>query len=157
MTDYVLQFDKPVGYFENESDFLHCQVDYMGKVMNYAQFLKQPLTLGMFVPCDENGNALPEPQMRPEKNSFDEEDMDYDVQELYEYIEAKKRVLFKGAEILEEKDGNETNYYLILSGMSILNKIQGYNWETSPGFERVETLLDFDNIELTESAIKQLV
>ena len=62
---------------------------------NFDEFLEQPLKLEMFVPCDENGNVLEEPQMRPERNSFDEEDMDYDAQELYDYIKAKEKVLFE--------------------------------------------------------------
>ena len=32
-------------------------------ITNYANLLKQPLELWMFVPCDEDGNALEEPEM----------------------------------------------------------------------------------------------
>lgn len=144
MVDFILNANKKQW---------NSNTDKLEAIENYADFLNQDLKLGMFVPCDQNGNALPEPQIRAERNSFDEEDIDYDVQELYEYIEAKKKVFFTGSEVLEEKDGNETHYYLILSGMAIMNKIQGYNWETNPGFERAETLLDFDNIELTDSPL----
>lgn len=144
MVDFILNANKKQWNSNTEK---------LEAIENYADFLSEPITLRMFVPCDENGNILPEPQMRAERNSFDEVDIDYDVQELYDYIEAKKKVFFKGPEVLEEKDGNETHYYLILSGMSIMNKIQGYDWETNPGFERVETLLDFDNIELTDSPL----
>ena len=69
--------------------------DYRRLRDNYDALLKQPLQLCFFVPCDENGNVLEEPQMRPERNSFDEEDMDYDAQELYDYIKAKEKVLFE--------------------------------------------------------------
>ena len=31
-------------------------------IYNYATFLKQPLKLEMFVPCDDNGNILKEPK-----------------------------------------------------------------------------------------------
>lgn len=64
-------------------------------IYNYATFLRQPLKLEMFVPCDEDGNVLEKPQMRPVRNLFDEEDMDYDAQELYDYIKAKEKVLFE--------------------------------------------------------------
>ena len=49
MTDFVLELET------NE----HWAQDYT-KCVKYANFLKQPLTLGMFVPCDEDGNFLPE-------------------------------------------------------------------------------------------------
>lgn len=48
MTDFVL-LDKYAGSPIN-----------MNK--QYAQFLKQPLELWMFVPCDEDGNVLEEPK-----------------------------------------------------------------------------------------------
>lgn len=33
------------------------------EIFNYARFLKKPLQLGMFVPCDLEGNVLEEPEM----------------------------------------------------------------------------------------------
>lgn len=35
--------------------------EFMKDVTDYAEFLKQPLKLGMFIPCDEQGNVLEEP------------------------------------------------------------------------------------------------
>ena len=94
MTDFVLQIDdlrpRDLG-----QDFSSWNLSKLITIENYAKFLKQPLKLEMFVPCDENGNVLEEPKMRPERNSFDEEDMDYDAQELYDYIKAKEKVLFE--------------------------------------------------------------
>lgn len=78
MVDFVLQFDKPAGYFEDQNDFLLCQVDYMGKVINYANFLKQHLTIGMFVPCVDN------------------EPFNYSIHgNQKEFEKAKEKVLFK--------------------------------------------------------------
>ena len=93
MTDFVLRINE----IEKEIDqfFDSWRMKQLRIIENYAKFLKQPLKLEMFVPCDENGNVLEEPQMRPERNSFDEEDMDYDAQELYDYIKAKEKVLFE--------------------------------------------------------------
>lgn len=48
-------------------------------IFRYANFLKQPLTLGMFVPCDKNGNVL------------NEKICDYN-----KYHQAKECVLFEG-------------------------------------------------------------
>ncbi|AZI32781.1 hypothetical protein [Kaistella carnis] len=88
--------------------FLHTgDLNYQLRVLhNYKDFLKQPLKLEMFVPCNENGNVLEEPQMRPERNSFCEEDMDYDARELYDYIKAKEKVLF------ENISNREINYFI---------------------------------------------
>ena len=93
MTDFVLRINE----IEKEIDqfFDSWRMKQLRIIENYAKFLKQPLKLEMFVPCDENGNVLEEPQMRPERNSFDEEDMDYDAQELYDYIKAKEKVSFE--------------------------------------------------------------
>ena len=100
MTDFVLRINE----IEKEIDqfFDSWRMKQLRIIENYAKFLKQPLKLEMFVPCDENGNILEEPQMRPERNSFDEEDMDYDAQELYDYIKAKKKVLFEGFKPYED-------------------------------------------------------
>ena len=100
MTDFVIEYAPKFNPFGTDEQIL-C-LDY---IRNYAKFLKQPLKLEMFVPCDENGTVLEEPQMRPERNSFDEEDMDYDAQELYDYIKAKEKVLFEGFEFVSRTDG----------------------------------------------------
>jgi len=50
MCDFVLYQDN------SKNDF----VDFKIKILNYANFLKQPLELWMFVPCDD-GNVLEEP------------------------------------------------------------------------------------------------
>lgn len=105
MTDFVIEIDENKPKFKNFSSFSEInqyEINGYNKIRNYATFLKQPLKLEMFVPCDENGNILEEPQMRPERNSFDEEDMDYDAQELYDYIKAKKKVLFEGFKPYED-------------------------------------------------------
>jgi DNA-directed RNA polymerase delta subunit len=52
MTDFVLEQNKePYFYYDS----------LWNKVIAYANFLKQPLTLGMFVPCDSNGNVVKKP------------------------------------------------------------------------------------------------
>ena len=97
MTDFV----NNVGNMENYPSHENA----LSWIYNYATFLRQPLKLEMFMPCDEKGNVLEEPQMRPVKISFDEEDMDYDAQELYDYIKAKEKVLFEGFEFVSRTDG----------------------------------------------------
>lgn len=50
MTDFVLEQTK-INQFRDDCEFAY-------PVRKYANFLKQPLELWMFVPCDENGNVL---------------------------------------------------------------------------------------------------
>lgn len=80
-------------------------------VRNYTHFLKQPLTLGMFVPVDFVGNVLKEPKIE-----------EYDVQkdilikfnfenDLKRYNEIKKKVLFEGCEVKEIK--TDKNYFVV--------------------------------------------
>lgn len=64
----------------------------------YNKFLKQLLTLGMFVPCDNQGNVLDEPKMH---HSFDEtgeaviHEKEY-ISDQNKYQQADEKVLFKG-------------------------------------------------------------
>ena len=148
MTDFVLG-QRMTTEEVNASSFYDIQTHiykYYDKVFNYANFLKQPLQLGFFVPYDENGNVLEEPQMRPEMNSFDEEDVDYDAQELYEYIEAKKRVLFKGFELYN--DENTIRYNNIF--------IENQDFKKGLTIESLKSYCSTTSIELTDSAIEQI-
>ncbi|MGV0921880.1 hypothetical protein ACTS94_16275 [Empedobacter falsenii] len=141
MTDFVLE-QTELLYEKNQSKLIH-------RVVNYAQFLKQPLTLGMFVPCDEEGNILEEPK-------------DYDLGlkfpysnnhsiECEKYQQAKERVLF-------EFDGelslikNKSNFYIIEDKNGVYLRILKNKTKTT-----IESLLKFSvEITLTQTAIKQI-
>ena len=76
MVDFCLEQRKThTGDFE----------DYCDLICRYSKFLKQPLALWMFVPCDLSGNVL------EEKKPFQDK--------YYEYQEARERCLFKGFEM----------------------------------------------------------
>mgnify|MGYP003562241205 CR=1 FL=1 len=126
MTDFV----NNVGNMENYPSHEKA----LSWIYNYATFLRHPLKLEMFVPCNENGNVLEEPQMRPERNSFDEEDMDYDAQELYDYIKAKEKVLFE----LNSTVAVETMIYHISRNRNI------------------EYLANFGSIKLTQNSLNAI-
>ena len=71
--------------------------DIVHKLYKYANFLEQILTLGMFVPCDLDGNVLEKPLHYDEwiseyKKGFIHE---YDSKVMLEYQQAQGRVLFK--------------------------------------------------------------
>lgn len=54
-TNFVLEQKQKMK--EPEDGFNIEKYNFIINVCNYANFLKQPLTLGMFVPCDKKGNV----------------------------------------------------------------------------------------------------
>ncbi|WP_407497476.1 hypothetical protein [Elizabethkingia meningoseptica] len=80
------------------SDFVQKQLDtkqstseFKETVRNYTEFLKQPLTLGMFIPVDENNVPLEFIEYEAWTGS-DEEYNEY----THKYFEATNKVLFEG-------------------------------------------------------------
>ena len=57
MTDFVLNINELVSK-ESDQFFQSWQNKKMMIIENYARFLKEPLRIEMFVPCDEDGNVL---------------------------------------------------------------------------------------------------
>lgn len=81
-------------------------------VGEYAKFLKTPLKLGHFIPCDLDGKVLEETW---KSNSIDYRNPppdDYMLDERMEYQKAKKRVLFEGLKFKYYSDNKSTCLYL---------------------------------------------
>lgn len=103
MVDYVLSIEKniPKGLLPLSEPCL--------KLFNYAKLLNQTLILGMFIPCDEDGNVL-DVVIQMDYIPFEGHPTKY-PQELYEhdlkqYQEAKERVLFKKLSFIENMSNN---------------------------------------------------
>ena len=79
MTDFVLENSKE-PYVEGTK---------YKDIVSYAHFLKKPLKLGYFIPCDKNDVPLEEPKKLNFKNDDDLEDY------CFKYSIAKQRVLFE--------------------------------------------------------------
>lgn len=114
----------------------------MNEIFSYAKFLNQPLTLVMFVPCDEDGNVLEEP------NGFDLwiSGIVSDSNEFDKYQQAKNKVLFENYTARKIED-----YYLVLcpDGSNVW-----VSWNKS---KKIESLInEKTNVTLTPNAIKQL-
>ena len=107
--------------------------DYRRLRDNYDALLKQPLKLGFFVPCDENGNVL------------DPSDVFKSCEKGFLYGKAKERVLFKGFE-----------HYLFMQADNIKHN-KSRKCFSFPNYNGViiEDLISLE-VELTESAIKQI-
>jgi hypothetical protein len=141
MVDFVLQASHNID--EHSS-----VMEYHDLTFSYANFLNQPLTLGMFVPCDEEGNVLLDPIDNQHKIKI-KSGNDY-IAKKEQYQQAKERVLlevtdFEGMQC-EEVHGD--------SGHII------FRWENGckTGYDETATVQDACSglLTLTESAIKQL-
>jgi len=145
MVDFVLeQFKELLSWKISE------QI-YILRVTEYANFLKQPLKLGMFVPCDENDVPLVEPE-------------NYDLWCKYgdftqygksltdicrPYQQAKDHVLFEGFELVESYE----NWFTVeIASDDFSEQLTVSKQET------IEDLLTYSfnpEFYLTASAIKQ--
>lgn len=153
MTDFVLEQKRITG---SETELSRI----VNKIFFYAVFLKQPLTLGMFVPAKlVNGEwvVLGEPQRKCGLVGYDEQHYDYDDDELREYTEAKERVLFEGFEIARSVKA----VIIVSNGIPIHFCAESKKVKFEKDNYSVEDLLNRNNslkydLELTQSAIKQI-
>ena len=148
MTDFVIEYAPKFNPFGTDEQIL-C-LDY---IHNYAKFLKQPLKLEMFVPCDEEGDILEEPTNYKKRllNMMTEYN-----DEVYTYYQAKAKVLFEGFELVRFID-KENPCYVVSNGENeVTFHIGLYNF--SKGVKFAKTIEDLIHIKpiLTESAIKQI-
>ena len=156
MTDFVLEQRMKTDEV-NKATFYAIQThiyEYYDKIFAYATFLKQPLTIGMFVPCDENTYILEEPA---DDNYAFYTHKNVSLKE--EYQDAKQKILFEGFEV-KESIYDDTGQSLFIGwkpyNSAIFLKLQGEEWKLDD-FKTVEDLLQSGyEIELSDSAIKQI-
>lgn len=111
----------------------------LSEITNYAKFLKKPLTLGMFVCCDKDGNVMIHPC---EKGFLGSQEMQYDFYKK-KYQEAKERVLFEGFSFNKKKE-------------QIIFKNRTLTLKTFFAVNNCIGDLLFMDITLTPTAIKQI-
>lgn len=142
LSDFVLEQERILkevyANFTDPEELDEARLEFFVRVTNYTHFLKQPLKLEYFVPCDEEGNILRKPadddySFYTHKNQSVNE----------EYQEALEKVLFEGFEYTKNFRIAQTN----VNGVSILfERLQ---------FMNIERLSNTSNqIELTPSAVK---
>src|SRR5690606_1302228 len=144
MTAFVLEQKQKEPEVRKFADFTqlnnHRERSY-NSIVSFAKFLKQPLELWMFVPCDKEGNAIEEPEQRKVPNMHPNEQNDYWNEWNTEYQQAKERVLFENCSMFDE--------YFIHYGEGNLFHINHLK----------TTVIEFfcdKNLTLTPNAIKQL-
>ena len=97
MTDFVIKMMFSKNYPNHK--------EALKQIFSYAELLKQPLKLEMFVPCDEDGNLWEYPPTKEEwewaqKDSADAE-QSFKQKEYY-YEKAKEKILFEGFKPYED-------------------------------------------------------
>lgn len=141
MTDFVIEQSKLTGY--DISDY-----DWIIRIVNYAKFLKQPLKLEMFVPYDENhGGVLKKPcdEELEKFKGLQYGDFDCNYTYIFDYNQAKEKVLFEGFEV----KGNYIMYYDFAYMMKY--ELEG---------KTVENIIDEipnNRLQLTQNALKQFL
>ena len=113
-------------------------------LVNYAKFLKQPLKLEMFVPCDEEGDILEEPTNYEKRllNMMTEYN-----DEVYTYYQAKVKVLFEG---IEFRTNGGVNFLTIKE-----DTFAFHDFNIKFKNLTIEDLIQY-NLQHTENAVKQI-
>jgi len=140
-TDFVLEQSGIYNTYESELE--------LKTIRSYAIFLKQPLKLEMFVPCDDEGNVVKKPKMLYYDSmtgwSCPQDEIDYE-DKMRPYEQAKEKVLFEGCSISKLMPDN---YYQVYCDS---DRILWLSWNKS---KTIEDLI-LSNLTLTESALKQI-
>lgn len=151
MTTFVIE------YYSNEG---YADLQTLNLMNNYARFLKQPLTLGMFVPIDAEGKVLKEPKNYKSWKSLEHNNRkDHDsspntsFEEYRIYQKAEENCLFEGFEVA-------------YNGYSVVRIVASYDHSielsfntndlTSQTLNDVESLTAFHEIYLNSNALKMI-
>ena len=139
-TDFVLEQEKKG--MQNTDRPLRFE-----RILKYAKFLKQPLTLSMFVPTDDEGNVM--------KEAY--EVFERDCTECDEYIfrhqQAKERIIFEGFDGRYSESGyqvsNENILIVFYDAGYIVTYKSCFDYKT----ETIESVIQF-NLTITPNAVK---
>ena len=133
-------------------DYDQVNEDFVNDVISYANFLKQPLTLGMFISCDEEGNVLSEQNHKAHSSvtngeMFKEHTIKIQV--------AEEDIMFEGFKIIKTYNGNPLSV-----GINYHSPVAYYNdqhekFEFYDRFKAIEDLTEL-GLTLTNSAITKL-
>jgi hypothetical protein len=129
MTDFVL--------YQDNNDLSEYKIE---SIFNYANFLKQPLELWMFVPCDDDGNVLEYPVLKQNKRTV-EENVAYQ-NKTFQYQQAKEICLFDDFE-MDNSFVTHKSHSSFFYPKSLLHE------------KTIEDLVKY-NLQLTPTALKQI-
>lgn len=123
-TDFVLEQKEYIKEVDNLS-FFEIQTKINGfydKVIHHAIQMKRVLEKGMFVPTDDAGNVLEEPIKKDMEwfKGLAYGDFSCDYNRIFEFTEAKERVLFKGFYSTDENTVSNGEINIIFGGLTSL-------------------------------------
>lgn len=163
MTDFVLEQGITETLDASQIMWYDAEVTKIERIRSYANFLKQTLTLRMFVPCDADGNVLEEPNT---KNHLHGQDSFVFHRLQNQHQEAKDRVLFEGFESIDTRTNGKRVCFKLYGKYrtTSLDQIDSdqyglffYNSRMNKArIHKIEDLLKFNKLVLTESAKKQI-
>jgi hypothetical protein len=149
MTDYILNKNN-IGMEVQSISHQHSdRTRRFYDIVKYAEFLKQPLTLSMFVPVGENGEVLEGNPLSPATDEqWDKWESTRD-----QYKQALDKVLFKGFEVNNLFNGNKSiSLFLGFEEKPVYLHIFWFDsvtqkWHLCKGLKTIENLCNLD-IEL---------
>lgn len=147
MIAYVDSKEETPTFDTPQIDWYNKEIDKLYQIRKYSNFLKQPLKLEMFTPCNEQNKPLKEPSWwyRYQNGASPFMNMD-EIRPCQEYKKALENVLFEG--FVFYKDDNES------FSMDLINS-DGSETFCFMKNETIEDLLTFDfEFTLTEKALK---
>jgi hypothetical protein len=126
------------------------------RIMNYTEFITQPFTLSMFIPCKEvNGKlvVLKEPVRYDDFLTYGNrmEFNNYKFNRCYEYKEALENVIFKGFELYFKND----LYWIGIKDKPFVIYISdcGKEFKKVKNFNTIEDIIQY--VEFTDKVKKQ--
>jgi hypothetical protein len=161
MTDYVLEQEIKGLQPPNIAIQLNNKARRFTNCLKYAKFLKKPLKLWMFIPCDYDGNILEEPTKYSNWTNFDYSgtDIGFEDEKLCrEYQKAKERCFFEDFKIKEF----EEPYSAMSKSVCIADVFHPFwfqkdtqSWHLSKHVSVIDDLAKYE-LFITETAINQI-
>jgi hypothetical protein len=147
MTDYISQKRDIMDREMSNQD----RLTILESILHYSNFLKTPLNLGMFIPCDEKFNILKQPnhyRRYVSKDYLNENPKMSEkwVEKCEEYKKAESKILFKDFYLFIDKEDNFEKY--VANEGFVLSIESLYTM-------KVEDIAD-NNIELTRFCINAI-
>jgi len=161
MTDKVIELSNNKNIMEIMEDKKGFE-NYWSKTFSYANFLKLPTKLEYFVPCDEDGNILEEPNKKHYQSlpNIAEAIWEYDNL-LEQYEKALEKVLFEGFEVKSKNiisSGFEEILFLPFNNGNTQVYVTDFTKEKPEEMlcYTIEDLVKY-NLTLTQNAINQIM
>ena len=129
-----------VNYILEYTNKLSLNSTFRVDTTKYAEFINQPLKLGMFIPCSKDGSAL----KKPIESNYNLGDIHagYYSKDLEQYQEVEKNVVFE-IKSFEKKD-NEISYIIFQTVNIIYYAEHKSFWSGSKELKTIEDLIKYN-------------